>query len=139
VAHMAAKQGEVAALNIMGIDARIDYHHIPICIFTYPEVAFVGDLGRKVQKSESQFAANAKANCLRETRGSLRIFQHNGLIVGASIIGPHAGELIAEATLAIRMGLKVSDMTQTVHAHPTLNEAYVDTAANRSGLIGQNA
>jgi dihydrolipoamide dehydrogenase len=139
VAHVAAKQGEVAALNIMGIDARIDYHHIPICIFTYPEVAFVGDLGRKVQKSESQFAANAKANCLRETRGSLRIFQHNGLIVGASIIGPHAGELIAEATLAIRMGLKVSDITQTVHAHPTLNESYIDTAANRSGLIGQTA
>jgi dihydrolipoamide dehydrogenase len=73
-----------------------------------------------------------------ETRGSLRVFQDKGLIVGAYIIGPHAGELIAEATLAIRMGLKVSDITETIHAHPTLNESYVDAATNRAKLIRQN-
>ena len=132
VAHVASKQGEVAAANIMGKDGRMDYRHVPICIFTYPEVALVGDLDGKEQKLESNFAANAKANCLRETRGSLKMFQKNGLIVGAYIIGPHAGELIAEATLAIRMGLKVSDITGTIHAHPTLNESYVDAAANHS-------
>ena len=132
VAHVASKQGEVAAANIMGKDGHMDYRHVPICVFTYPEVALVGDLDRKEQKLEAKFAANAKANCLRETRGSLKMFQKNGLIVGAYIIGPHAGELIAEATLAIRMGLKVSDITETIHAHPTLNESYVDAAANHS-------
>jgi dihydrolipoamide dehydrogenase len=138
VAHVASKQGEVAACNIMGRDARMDYRHIPVCIFTYPEVALIGDLDGRRQNLESQFAANAKANCLMETRGSLRVFQDKGLIVGAYIIGPHAGELIAEATLAIRMGLKVSDITETIHAHPTLNESYVDAATNRAKLIRQN-
>ena len=111
VAHVASKQGEVAAYNIMGLDARMDYRHIPICVFTYPEVALVGDLDKK-KKGEVQFAANAKANCLGETRGVLRTFEDNGQIVGAYIVGPHAGELIAEATLAIRMGLKARDVAR---------------------------
>jgi dihydrolipoamide dehydrogenase len=125
VAHVASKQGEIAASNIMGIDARIDYHSIPICIFTYPEVALVGDLyGRK--KGDSQFVADAKANCLRETRGTIKVFEDNEQVVGTYIIGPHAGELIAEATLSVRMSLKVKDVIDTVHAHPTLCESFVD-------------
>jgi dihydrolipoamide dehydrogenase len=135
VAHVASKQGEVAAFNIMGRDASMDYHAIPICIFTYPEVALVGDFDTNGQKLECQFAASAKANCLMETRGSLRIFEDKGTILGAYIIGSHAGELIAEATLAIRMRLKVSDIIETVHAHPTLNESYVDAAVNLARLI----
>lgn len=139
VAHVASKQGEVAACNIMGKDARMDYRHIPVCIFTYPEVALVGDLDADGQDLESQFAANAKANCLTETRGSLKIFQDNGITVGAYIIGPHAGELIAEATLAINMGLELSDITGTIHAHPTLNESYLDAAANRGRWVRKNS
>ena len=130
VAHVASKQGEVAASNIMGIDARMDYHHIPICIFTYPEVALVGDLSRKEKGGgESPFAASPKANCLRETRGVLKIFEDNGQIVGAYIVGPHAGELIAEAAISIKMGLKTRDIKETIHAHPTLSESYVDALA----------
>lgn len=139
VAHVASKQGEVAACNIMGKDARMDYRHIPVCIFTYPEVALVGDLDADGQDLESQFAANAKANCLTETRGSLKIFQDNGITVGAYIIGPHAGELIAEATLAINRGLELSDITGTIHAHPTLNESYLDAAANRGRWVRKNS
>jgi dihydrolipoamide dehydrogenase len=134
VAHVASRQGEVAALNIMGKNARMDYRHVPICIFTYPEVAMVGDLDGKGQKLESQFAANAKANCLMETRGALRILEDNGVIVGAYIIGSHAGELIAEATLAIRLGLRVSDIVETIHPHPTLNESYCEAGANHAGV-----
>jgi dihydrolipoamide dehydrogenase len=125
VAHVASRQGEIAALNIMGKDARMDYRHIPICIFTYPEVALVGDLNGK-KKGEFQFAASPKANCLRETRGVLKVFEDNGRVVGAYIVGPHAGELIAEATLTIRMSLRVSDILGTVHAHPTLGESLID-------------
>ncbi|MGH9963331.1 MAG: FAD-dependent oxidoreductase, partial [Nitrososphaeraceae archaeon] len=125
VAHVASRQGEIAALNIMGIDAHMDYRHVPICIFTYPEVALVGDLNGK-KKGEFQFAASPKANCLRETRGVLKVFEDNGQVVGAFIVGPHAGELIAEATLTIRMGLRVSDIMGTVHAHPTLGESFID-------------
>ena len=137
VAHVASKQGEVAALNIMGKKARMDYRHVPICIFTYPEVAMVGVLDGKGQKLESQFAANAKANCLMETRGVLRILEENGVIVGAYIIGSHAGELIAEATLAVRLGLRVSDIVETIHAHPTLNESYFEASAKNVGLSGR--
>ncbi|MGH9926891.1 MAG: dihydrolipoyl dehydrogenase family protein, partial [Nitrososphaeraceae archaeon] len=125
VAHVASRQGEIAALNIMGIAARMDYRHVPICIFTYPEVALVGDLNGK-KKGEFQFAASPKANCLRETRGLLKVFEDNGQVVGAYIEGPHAGELIAEATLTIRMGLRISDIMDTIHAHPTLGESFID-------------
>lgn len=126
VAHVASKQGEIAASNIMGIDAQIDYRNIPICIFSYPEVAIVGDHSGK-KKGEVQFASSPKANCLRETRGVLKVYVNDDeRIIGAYIVGPHAGELIAEASLSIKMGLRVSDILNTVHAHPTLGESFVD-------------
>lgn len=63
---------------------------------------------------------------MRETRDVLKVFEDNGHIVGAYIVGPHAGELIAEAALSIIMGLKTRDIKETIHAHPTLSESYVD-------------
>ena len=126
VAHVASKQGEIAAFNIMGINAQIDYRSIPICIFSYPEVAIVGDLGGK-KRGEFQFASSPKANCLRETRGVFKVYvDDDERIIGAYIVGPHAGELIAEASLSIKMGLRVSEILDTVHAHPTLSESFVD-------------
>ena len=127
LAHVASKQGEVVAENIMGRkDNRIDYRSLPVCVFTYPEVAFVGDLhGRS---GEFPLAASAKANCLGDTRGLVKVFEKEGRIVGAYIIAPHAGEIIGEAALAIRMKLSPKDVFDTIHAHPTLPEAFAEAA-----------
>jgi dihydrolipoamide dehydrogenase len=125
LAHVAAKQGEVAAENIMGMDqTQIDYRCVPACVFTYPEVAFVGDLSGR--SGEFPFTADAKANCLGDTRGFVRVFEKKGTLVGCYIIGSHAGEIIGEAVLAIKMRLGPKDIFDTIHAHPTLPESLVE-------------
>jgi len=131
LAHVASKQGEIAAQNIMGRESQMDYTSIPACVFTYPEVAFVGKLEGKV--GEFPLAASAKANCLGETKGMFRVFEKDGIIVGALIIAPHAGEMIAEPTLAVRLHLRAQDIADTIHAHPTLPEAFVDATKDIDG------
>jgi dihydrolipoamide dehydrogenase len=126
LAHVASKQGEVAAQNIMGKGSEMDYRTVPACVFTYPEVAFVGELEGK--RGEFPLAASAKANCLGDTKGSFKVFEKDGIIVGALIIAPHAGEMIGEAALAVRMHMKTQDISDTIHAHPTLPESLVDAA-----------
>jgi dihydrolipoamide dehydrogenase len=126
LAHVASKQGEIAAQNIMGKRSEMDYGTVPACVFTYPEVAFVGKLEGK--RGEFPLVASAKANCLGDTRGIFKVFEKDGIIVGALIIAPHAGEMIGEAALAVRMQLKTQDISDTIHAHPTLPESLVDAA-----------
>ncbi|MGI0081687.1 MAG: dihydrolipoyl dehydrogenase [Nitrosopumilaceae archaeon] len=124
LAHVASKQGEVAAQNLMGTESRMEYRSVPACIFTYPEVAFVGRLEGRTGKFP--LAASAKANCLGDTRGLVKVFEKDGMLVGAFIVAPHAGEMISEAALAIKMQLKLDDIFDTIHAHPTLPEAFAD-------------
>lgn len=125
LAHVAAKQGEVSAENIMGIkDAKIDYRCVPACVFTYPEVAFVGKLSGR--SGEFPLTASAKANCLGDTRGLIKVFESDGRLGGAYIIGSHAGEIIGEAALAINMELRPKDIFGTIHPHPTLPESFAE-------------
>ena len=116
-AHVASKQGEVVAEIIMGRkvlkkkkgnNKKIDYRSLPVCVFTYPEVAFVGDLHGMF--GEFPLAASAKANCLGEQGGLVKVFEKEGRLVGAYIIAPHAGEIIGEAALAIKMKLSSKDV-----------------------------
>jgi dihydrolipoamide dehydrogenase len=126
LAHVASLQGEVAAENIMGIkdNNKIDYQSLPVCVFTYPEIAYVGDL--KGRTGEFPLAASAKANCLGDTRGIIKVFEKEGKLVGTYIIAPHAGEIISEAALAIKMKLSLRDISHTIHAHPTLPESFAE-------------
>jgi dihydrolipoamide dehydrogenase len=126
LAHVASRQGEVAAENIMRIkeDNKIDYQSLPVCVFTYPEVAYVGEL--KGRSGEFPLAASAKANCLGDTRGLVKVFEKEGKLVGTYIIAPHAGEIIGEAALAIKMKLSLKDIFHTLHAHPTLPESFAE-------------
>jgi dihydrolipoamide dehydrogenase len=133
LAHVASYQGEVAAQNILGENKTMDYSTIPFCIFTYPEVAIVGKC--EGNSKEIPMIVNAKANCLGETRGFVKVFEENGILQGTIIIGAHASEIIGEATLAIKLKLKPKDVIQTIHAHPTLPEAFVDALR---GLDGKN-
>jgi dihydrolipoamide dehydrogenase len=123
LAHVASKQGEIAAQNIMGLKSAMDYSCVPSCIFTYPEVAFVGNLEGKI--GEFPLAASAKASCLSDSRGCFKVFEKDGILNGAYIIAPHAGEMISEAALAIKMHLKIEDIYNTIHVHPTLPESFV--------------
>ncbi|MYB29563.1 MAG: NAD(P)/FAD-dependent oxidoreductase [Cenarchaeum sp. SB0663_bin_5] len=127
LAHVATRQGEVAADNILGRHTRIDYTTIPYCVFTYPEVAMVGRLDGSA--ATVQMVANAKANCMGQTRGFASVYTGDGTLQGALIVGAHASEIIGEAALAIRLGLRPQDVVNTIHAHPTLPEALADAAA----------
>jgi dihydrolipoamide dehydrogenase len=94
-----------------------------LCVFTYPEVAFVEDLNGR--SGEFPLAASAKANCLGNTRGFIKVFEKEGRLVGTYIIAPHASEMIAEAALAIKMKLTPKDVFDTIHAHPTTETPFV--------------
>jgi len=131
LAHVASHQGEVAAQNILGEKRKIDYSAVPFCVFTYPEVAIVG----KCEGNSKEFpmVANAKANCLGDTRGFIKVFEENGILQGTIIVGAHASEIIGEATLAVKLKLKPKDVIETIHAHPTLPEAFVDALRSLDG------
>ena len=125
LAHVAAKQGEVAAENIMGVaNSGLDYNTVPVCIFTYPEVAIVGDLRTNGKSGECPLVASAKANCLGDTRGTIKVFENEGKLVGAYIVASHAGEIIGEAALAIKMKVSAKDIYNTILPHPTLPESF---------------
>lgn len=125
LAHVAAKQGEVAAENIMGVaNSGLDYNTVPVCIFTYPEVAIVGDLSTNGKSGECPLVASAKANCLGDTRGTIKVFEKEGKLVGTYIVASHAGEIIGEAALAIKMKLSAKDIYNTILPHPTLPESF---------------
>ena len=125
LAHVAAKQGEVAAENIMGVaNSGLDYNTVPVCIFTYPEVAIVGDLRTNGKSGECPLVASAKANCLGDTRGTIKVFEKEGKLVGAYIVASHAGEIIGEAALAIKMKVSAKDIYNTILPHPTLPESF---------------
>ncbi|GKX27904.1 dihydrolipoyl dehydrogenase [Vallitalea longa] len=132
LAHVASHQGIVAVKNILGIETDMDYTVIPSAIFTNPEIAMVGVSERTAQEDgldieigKFPFAANGKALTLGESNGFVKIIKEKptGKIIGGSIIGPHATDLIAEITLAIKNGLTTKDVMETIHAHPTTAES----------------
>jgi dihydrolipoyl dehydrogenase len=133
LAHVASRQGEVAAEHIMGLQSTMDYSSVPVCIFTYPEIAFVGRLGGE-RVGAFPLIASAKANCLRETRGFVKVFGEGGIIVGVLIIAPHAGEMIGEAALAVRMRIKIEDASSTIHPHPTLPESFLEAVKDVNNM-----
>ena len=133
LAHVASKQGEVAAENIMGIGSIMDYRSVPVCVFTYPEIAFVGQLsGEKI--GVFPLTASAKASCLGESRGFVKVYDQGGIIVGVLTIAPHAGEMIGEAALAVRMNMKIEDVQETIHAHPTLPESFLEAVRDVNNI-----
>ncbi len=132
LAHVASMQGLVAALNVTGGDARMDYSAVPNCIYTDPEIASVGlsepqakTGGRTVKVGRFPFAGLGKAMCIGETLGMVKVVAdaESDRVLGVGIVGPHATDIIAEAVLAIRHGLTAAQVAEAIHAHPTLPEA----------------
>lgn len=142
LAHTATYQGELAAANALG-EKRIsaDYRAIPSCIYTDPEIAFVGVQegqaradGQQVRTGSFPFAALGRAQILGDTTGLVKmVADPDGYLLGVTIMGPRATDLIAEATLAIHQGLTAAELAHAVHAHPTLPEALREAALDVDG------
>jgi len=141
LAHVASYEGEVAVENIMGRRRAADYRVVPNCIFTMPEIADVGltedeakEKGLSIQVSRFPFGVNGRALAMGEAEGQIRMVcekmadGRGGQVLGVHIMGPRAGELIAEAGLAMQMGATARDIAHTIHAHPTLSEAMMEVA-----------
>ena len=141
LAHVAAREGMVAAANALKIRTRMDYHAVPTVVFSRPEIGVVGlteqaalESGYEVECREMQFRACGKAHVIDEIDGMVKIVaeQQSGRILGLHIIGPHASDLIAEGALAVKNGLTLEQLADTIHAHPTLAEIIMECAQLRT-------
>jgi len=138
LAHVASHEGIVAAEHAAGKSPQpMNYDRIPSCTYCRPEVASIGlteeaaaERGHDVAVGSFPFAAIGKAKILGETGGFVKIVSERkyGEVLGVHIIGPHATELISEATLALNLEATVETILHAVHAHPTLSEAMGEAA-----------
>ncbi len=138
LAHKASAEGIAAVEGMAGLASEVDYDAIPSVVYTSPEVASVGKtetelkkLGVDYRSGVFPFTGTARARCLGETDGFVKILSHarSDRLLGVHIIGSRASELIAECTLAIRLHTTAADLNRTIHAHPTLSEAVRESAA----------
>lgn len=137
LAHVASEQGVVAAENIMGKNAKMDYKTVPACVYTKPELASVGLTEEQVKKKGIDYKvgkfpliANGKSLIMNETSGVIKIITDKkyGEVLGVHILGPRATDLITEGALALRLEATVDEIITTIHAHPTVGEAMKEAA-----------
>ena len=142
LAHMASKEGIIAAYNACGIEKKIDYSVVPAAIFTSPEIGSVGlrehhaqEKGMKIKTGHFQFRGLGKAHAMGEIAGMLKIVADadTDKVLGVHIIGPHASDLVHEGALAIKSGLTVRELANMIHAHPTLAEGLMEAAEDVHG------
>ncbi|MEC7409306.1 MAG: NAD(P)/FAD-dependent oxidoreductase, partial [Planctomycetota bacterium] len=135
LAHKATHEGRVAAEVIAGKSSAFDKAAIPAVVFTDPEIAWAGlteaeakEAGKKVDVEVYPWAASGRAQAIGVTNGLTKwlVDPESHRVVGCGIVGSGAGELIAEAVLAIEMGCEVHDITDSVHPHPTLSETLMN-------------
>ncbi len=143
LAHKATREGKVVAEVMAGQRSTFDNVAIPAVVFTDPEVAWCGlteseakSQGREVKVSRFPWAASGRALTLGRGEGLTKMLldPETGRILGVGIVGPHAGELIAEGVLAIEMAAVAEDLASTIHAHPTLSETVGEAA---EAFLGQ--
>lgn len=133
LAHKAEEEGIAAVEHILGEGGHVNYDCIPGVIYTHPEVANVGlseeqlkQQGIEYNKGTFPFMANSRARCNNDPDGMVKILtdKKTDKMLGAWVIGGNAGEMIAEAVLAMEYGASSEDVARTCHAHPTLSEAF---------------
>ena len=137
LAHKAEDEGIAVAENIVGQSGHVNYDTIPGVIYTTPEVASIGkteeqlnELNIKYKIGKFSFMANSRAKAIDDTEGFVKILadEKTDKVLGAHLIGPHAGELIAEIGIAMEFGASSEDIARTCHAHPTFSEAVKEAA-----------
>ncbi len=146
LAHTASAQGIAVVETLCGREKRVDYHSIPAAAFTHPEISFVGltepqaqDRGKaegfEVATARGYFKGNSKAIAEVDTDGMVKLIyrRDTGEVLGVHILGPHAADMIHEASQAIARRASVHELAQLVHTHPTLSET-LDEAYKRAAF-----
>jgi len=137
LAHKAEEEGIAVAEIIAGQSGHINYNMIPVVVYTSPEVASVGKTEQqlieeniKYKIGKFPFMANSRAKIINETEGFVKILaeEKTDKVLGVHIVGPHAGDMIAEMVLAMEFGASSEDIARTCHAHPTYSEAIKEAA-----------
>ena len=146
LAHKAEDEAVACAERIAGRAGHVNYDAIPSVVYTMPEVAVVGKTEEELKAAgiaykvgKFPFSANGRAKTIASTEGFVKILADAATdkVLGAHIIGPEAGNLIAEVTLAIEFGAASEDIARTCHAHPTLTEAVRQAAMGVEGWTMQ--
>ena len=140
LAHAASHQGVLAVEHIL-LNKTCHKSVIPSCIFTFPEIAVVGiteeeaeEKGIIYKKNKFLFSANGKALALGEGEGLVKVISdENNMILGVHILGPHASDLILEGTIMVEKEMKVSEIKEIVHSHPTIGEALYEAVLGLNG------
>ena len=137
LAHKAEEEGIAVAELIAGQSGHVNYDIIPGVIYTSPEVAYVGKNEEELKEKKINFKvgkfpfmANSRAKAINEPEGFVKILAESKTdrVLGVHIIGPHAGEMIAEMSVAMEFGASSEDIARTCHAHPTFSEAIKEAA-----------
>ena len=137
LAHKAEEEGIAVAELIAGQSGHVNYDIIPSVIYTSPEVASVGKTEEQLKENKNNykvgkfpFIANSRAKAIDEPEGFVKILADakTDKVLGVHIIGPHAGEMIAEMAVAMEFGASSEDIARTCHAHPTFSEAIKEAA-----------
>jgi dihydrolipoamide dehydrogenase len=137
LAHKAEDEGIACVEGIVTGHGHVNYDAIPAVVYTQPEIASVGktedelkEAGVEYRKGEFPFRANARARALGQVEGKVKILADakTDRVLGVHILGPRAGDLIAEAAVAIEFGASSEDIARSSHAHPTLAEAVKEGA-----------
>ena len=137
LAHKAEEEGIAVAELIAGQAGHVNYDIIPGVIYTSPEVAYVGKTEEELKKNSIRykvgkfpFIANSRAKAVDKPEGFVKILANDKTdkVLGVHIIGPHAGEMIAEMSVAMEFGASSEDIARTCHAHPTFSEAIKEAA-----------
>ncbi len=137
LAHKAEDEGIAVAENIAGQSGHVNYDTIPGVIYTTPEVASIGKTEEQLKEKNIRykigkfsFMANSRAKAIDDADGFVKILadEKTDRVLGAHLIGPHAGELIAEIGVAMEFGASSEDIARTCHAHPTFSEAVKEAA-----------
>ena len=137
LAHKAEDEGVAVAEIIAGQSGHVNYDTIPGVIYTTPEVASIGKTEEQLREKNIKykigkfsFMANSRAKAIDDTAGFVKILadEKTDKVLGAHLIGPHAGELIAEIGVAMEFGASSEDIARTCHAHPTFSEAVKEAA-----------
>ena len=137
LAHKAEEEGIAVAELIAGQSGHVNYDIIPGVIYTSPEVAYVGKNEEELKEKNINykigkfpFMANSRAKAINEPEGFVKILAESitDRVLGVHIIGPHAGEMIAEMSVAMEFGASSEDIARTCHAHPTFSEAIKEAA-----------
>lgn len=143
LAHVATAQGMVAAANCAGKTATMNYNIVPACIYTSPEIAYIGltedgakEAGYDVLTGTFNVAGNGKAMVMGENSGIIKLIAQKttGKLLGAQLFAPRATDMIGEIAVVMQKGGSIDDISDTIHPHPTVVETLMEAAHDVHGM-----